>query len=659
MAWPKALIEKLVVTSPEKLLDATAPYEVVSFDVFDTLVKRNVRKPEDLFELLERKLVLAYGDSMRGFAARRIWAESELRTRNGTMEVTLDEIYSSIGLSSDIETAAKEFEQELEFMLCVPNKPVVDFLRACIARGQRVIIITDIYLPRHLIKRILDKCEIVCYECLFVSSEIRLTKRSGELFRAAFSETGARPEVVAHIGDSLVSDYWNARKAGAAAFLIDSGMSKPDSFAVHLSRRASTDAGIVSSLLFNAPAEVDSYRRFGYECFGPYLLGFSKWLATSLEKEGLEKVYFLSRDGYILKMAFETLGITGFDCEYLEVSRRSLRIPMLRDLGSIDEIIDVMPPSKVVSIEGIFDTLGLKTEGHEELLCSLGLGVEQLIEHEDLPDDDRVIKLVDCLRPEFCANSEEQFLALRDYLESIGVGGRFAIVDIGWSGGMQRYLSNALSRMGIDCDIVGYYTGIVAYAKRNVKYAPLKLNGYVFDCLRDGAAADIRRFYVGFLETLFLEQRGTVIGYGHDGQGRPVALRAPYEYATEDGLLSQAEHVKELQEGAIAFLCDAVSSGVASVVQLEPGEAFDGIDAAGADPSKRILDMFADFNFFDDGAVGKLAAPSGVLGYLTHPQLLKADLLRSRWKTAFAKRLFHGLPLPYRGILSWLARGDE
>lgn len=48
------------------------PYKYVSFDIFDTLVKRNVENPTDVFKLMEYK-------AGNGFADRRIKAENRLR----------------------------------------------------------------------------------------------------------------------------------------------------------------------------------------------------------------------------------------------------------------------------------------------------------------------------------------------------------------------------------------------------------------------------------------------------------------------------------------------------------------------------------------------------------------------------------------------------
>ena len=39
----------------EKIKSKVENYEIVSFDIFDTLLKRNVKKPTDVFKYVEKK----------------------------------------------------------------------------------------------------------------------------------------------------------------------------------------------------------------------------------------------------------------------------------------------------------------------------------------------------------------------------------------------------------------------------------------------------------------------------------------------------------------------------------------------------------------------------------------------------------------------------
>ena len=99
----------------ETILHKAALYPVVAFDVFDTLIKRDVARPTDLFALLGAD-----------FAKARIQAEAEARAAKSG-EVTLAEIYARPCLAG-YDPAA---ECAAEIACAVPNLPVLKARPAC------------------------------------------------------------------------------------------------------------------------------------------------------------------------------------------------------------------------------------------------------------------------------------------------------------------------------------------------------------------------------------------------------------------------------------------------------------------------------------------------------------------------------------------------
>ncbi len=79
-----------------------AAHDLISFDVFDTLIFRKVSKPTDVFSLVKVKLLAApeallHQRTVDAFPELRVRAErlarAEKHQRVQTREVTLDEIY--------------------------------------------------------------------------------------------------------------------------------------------------------------------------------------------------------------------------------------------------------------------------------------------------------------------------------------------------------------------------------------------------------------------------------------------------------------------------------------------------------------------------------------------------------------------------------------
>ena len=81
----------------EKLCLELAQFDIISFDIFDTLVLRAFPDPKVIFDLWGCQFGLQYGRKMRAEA------EKECRKQNGDMEVTLDEIYERVSKASGID----------------------------------------------------------------------------------------------------------------------------------------------------------------------------------------------------------------------------------------------------------------------------------------------------------------------------------------------------------------------------------------------------------------------------------------------------------------------------------------------------------------------------------------------------------------------------
>ena len=70
-----------------ELVEKTKDYAFISFVIFDTLLKRNVNNPSDIFDIIQFKI----GNKETQFKKKRIKAEQE--ARKGKKEVTLNDIY--------------------------------------------------------------------------------------------------------------------------------------------------------------------------------------------------------------------------------------------------------------------------------------------------------------------------------------------------------------------------------------------------------------------------------------------------------------------------------------------------------------------------------------------------------------------------------------
>ena len=184
----------------------------------------------------------------------------------------------------------------------------------------------------------------------------------------------------------------------------------------------------------------------------------------------------------------------------------------------------------------------------------------------------------------------------------------------------------------------------------------LKMKGYLFDFMNDATAIDERSSFVGLFESLFLEQDGSVKNYKYGNNGKVVSNRYSYEYFVEGKPTFEYLSIKKIQAGALEFIKDVKTDCILSdLLCFNSNELYSGIKDTGMQPSKRDLDLFADFHFYDEGRDDKLAAPANIVSYIINPKRLKHDFLVSRWKIGFMKRMFK-VDLPYQKLYEYMHR---
>lgn len=204
--------------------------ELITFDVFDTLVIRSCGDPEAVFDIIG-ELASEEGLIPAGvnFREMRTAAEAEARRAVGAnSEVTFAGIYSHMEMfNPEARGTLMELEMACELAICEPNNSIMsqyDEIRG----NHRVAIISDTYLPAWFVEMILSKCGVEGYERLYVSSEYKTMKRNGKLFERMLNELNVLPGKVLHVGDHPLADWIVPEKMGLRSFLIRKTSSQCD-----------------------------------------------------------------------------------------------------------------------------------------------------------------------------------------------------------------------------------------------------------------------------------------------------------------------------------------------------------------------------------------------------------------------------------------------
>ena len=323
-------------TVSEHFLSLVEQCDVVSFDVFDTLISRVCVKPTDIFSYIERR------NCWKDFSSNRMAAEMNAanKSRNGGMHETLASIYREPKLSDycDIGPAV---EIEAEKLFVYPNIRTKRMLDICKKKGKRVIAVSDMYLRSNEIKSLLKHCGIELdqvYSSADYASELS-TKHNGVLFKKVRdAENIAAFDQMLHIGDNFISDitasskgfmpYYiqNPLEESANSLPFAAGLEKPardSSLSFHIS------AGIIGRWAHLNSKTSTPLHRFGYAYGGPLLLGFIRFLVRVAEADNVNSLYLLARDGAIIEKGMNILGLQSPRFRLIPASRRMLRLPAI------------------------------------------------------------------------------------------------------------------------------------------------------------------------------------------------------------------------------------------------------------------------------------------------------------------------------------------
>lgn len=641
LGWP-------LYSSEMRIVKAIDDAEVVSFDMFDTLVKRDVRLPEQIHEIVERKFNKQHTDQLNDYCLKRIRAEALAGKNSANEEISLKEISQYLEkYPAEIKMELYDLEIETELEMCCPDHSFSRLYRYACQKGKHIVITSDMYLPESVIRKMLNKCNITDYEKLYLSSSYKKKKRTGKLFDCIKADYPGMQRKILHIGDNVMGDYLVPLRRGIRCCLINGDKDNLRYWKRPNAGSGLTDRHWLYAFLNNRILKMDDKSDaslIGYEVIGPILLGFCQWLYERAHEDGIEKLFFLSREGRFLQKAYHVMHPEESmpQC-YLYVSRRALLVPLVLETRTYDDLIDLIKPFlHAPQLETIGEICSLDKEEYEKGLRKLGLDIKIPVYEVDEGRKAAVFNLVHEL-------GHIRFLRqknlLNRYLEQNDFGGKSGIVDICSSGTMQRFLTRAF-REG-DVEIYGYYMGV-----RNVEhekyYLDMKRFGYLFS---PGKNKDINyaiRFTTELFETLFLSTEGSVLAYEREnGIAVPVLDEVEYEE-------KEKNFIETVQCSALGFLKEARDSGyMDDQKQLDPEDVFQGYVSLGVRPSMRTVELFQDF-VHTDGTVRHAIVPKySFLYYFMHPRKWKAEFETSENKVFFLRKTMK-LNLPYVKILKWI-----
>ncbi|MFI3685957.1 CDP-glycerol glycerophosphotransferase family protein [Vagococcus fluvialis] len=334
--------------------------ELHSFDIFDTLIDRDVTRPDGIFykiqDLLKDEKELSFPKYIKDEYIRvRTQAENAVRfnkrrtqVERGTdqIEVSLEEIIEQISfvysLTEEQSQWLIEKETQAEIDSTRPIADRIEFMHSLAKTGHKVILISDMYLPRKTIDAMLRQADpsLLEYE-LYLSSELGYQKSTGLLYQYVFFNSDAIYKKWVHYGDNEHAD-----KVVPEAYGIETVHHEILGFNTYENRLVNYiktyDAFQVANLMrdFRSRNGIDKFIKnvtseqskiyYAYSYASMYLVPYVYWTLEHAMKNGRDVVYFITRDGNLLKpIADAILKETGWPLttKLIYGSRKAWRVP--------------------------------------------------------------------------------------------------------------------------------------------------------------------------------------------------------------------------------------------------------------------------------------------------------------------------------------------
>lgn len=299
-----------------KLIDKK---QVVSFDIFDTLLLRPFVKPADLFVYIEQIT------KKTGFATARQNAESLFYNKFGySKEANIDDIYSVMPAEY---AELKDLELNLEKAGLKINPEVKKIYDYAIEKGKTVIIASDMYLRLDFIKSVLKANGITNYNSIYLSNELNKRKDRGDMYNYIIEDLKVSPSQILHIGDNRTSDFEQAKKHKITPYLYTKVVDRflnnaPKRFRkFYKAYKNHVFVSILTALIAQKKVNDDYWYNFGYDIAGAIVYSYTRWIYNISNEENIKNILFVARDGYIAQKVFNIFNSSKIKTSYVYAPR--------------------------------------------------------------------------------------------------------------------------------------------------------------------------------------------------------------------------------------------------------------------------------------------------------------------------------------------------
>lgn len=545
----------------------------IGFDIFDTLLTRPLIDAESTKKIVAANLPTNLGAL---FAEHRVAAEGEARRSKGS-DVDLDDVYQALQQLTQVcaedLASMRAMEENIEYQSLSARSGGVELFERAKATGKPVFLLSDMFLPKALITRVLHANGIHGWTEFYLSNDVGVRKDSGQLYDHVLQLHQLQPEEMVMVGDNERSDFQIPCDKGIVGLHVlrptelARGMPRLRRLVETCENSHDLNAELTLGLLLQRNFSVVTYPDLnpgslfnatpytvGYSVIGPMLTSMAQWLIDQAGKDGVQRLSFLAREGQIMKKVYD-IWAQGVDhsplSEYLVVSRRTCSVPLVK---TMDDILTIARSDYYANTAANFllERFGIELSdgAWNQLRNDVKVGKDTVVEVLNA-NVQAVQPLLNKVADTIFVEAEQERAALMTYLTAQGLmdAHRSAVVDVGYGATIQSYLCQ-LTGAKID----GYYLATDTRATTVAQALDVIVRGYMMENVERDPSAP-KMFLRSFeLEKLLSSDDAQVVKYvSADGMNVVPCYRE----------LSDAEQGckafrQDLQNGILQFAKDAV-----------------------------------------------------------------------------------------------------
>ncbi len=436
--------------SVDKYIEELMKYDVVSFDIFDTLIFRPFSEPTDLFFMIGEKLGIM--DFKRIRMEQEYLARKDHFAKTGNYEISLADIWSRMEREVGVEASlGMKIELETEEKLCHANPFMRQVYNGLIEAGKKIIIVSDMYIDASHMRHLLNRNGYKNFNELFVSCEYGVSKCDGKLFDLV-RENYEKGTSFIHVGDNVNSDVKMAEKAGFATMYYPNVNKNALLYRAYDMSPIIGGAyrGIVDNRIYNGTSVYSIEYEYGCIYGGLFVVGYCNFIHEYCKLHNIDKILFLSRDGDILKQVYDKL-YPEDTTVYAYWSRKAATMLMAGE-NRYDFVRRFLyhKVNSGITIREAIDDMRITLESPFDMDVELTSNNVDMVKEYVLDSFGDIVKQYDTKQTAACCY----------YRNLFGSANKVAAVDIGWAGSGAISLSHLTEKVWmLDVDVVGIIAG--------------------------------------------------------------------------------------------------------------------------------------------------------------------------------------------------------